>query len=314
MDFHGIDLNLLVAFDALMSERNVTRAATQVGVSQPAMSAALSRLRTLLGDPLFLRSADGLLPTQRARDLAEPVAQALRQIEAAMVEKPAFDAASAALTFNLGLPDYPSFVLLPTLLQALQAQAPGITLNVHDVKGRDAAVELLDAGAIDAAVGVPPTNADGRIKARPLLRDEFVTVVAHDHPAGQHGMDLDTYLSLTHVLVSPEGHLYGLVDQALAQQGRHRKLALTLPHMFAVPAVIARTRMTATILKRVALHAQASHPLKLFPPPLALPEIVFDLMWHRRSDTHPAQSWLREFIATQAATSCAENGTRASRR
>jgi DNA-binding transcriptional LysR family regulator len=314
MDFHGIDLNLLVAFDALMSERNVTRAATRVGVSQPAMSAALSRLRTLLGDPLFLRSADGLLPTQRARDLAEPVAGALRQIESAMVSRPAFDPANAAMTLNLGLPDYPSFVLLPTLLRALDAQAPGITLNVHAVNGRDAAVELLDAGAIDAAVSVPPSEEDGRIKARPLLRDEFVTVLASDHPAARRSMDMATYLSLRHVLVSPEGHLYGLVDRALAQQGLKRQLALTLPHMFAVPAVVAQTRMTSTILKRVALHAQANHQLALLQPPLALPEIVFDLMWHRRSDTHPAQSWFREFIAAQAATVDGSSGTRATRR
>lgn len=314
MDFHGIDLNLLVAFDALMSERNVTRAATQVGVSQPAMSAALSRLRTLLGDQLFLRSADGLVPTQRARDLAEPIAQALRQIEFAIVKQPDFVPESASLTFNLGLPDYPSFVLLPTLLRALEARAPGMALNVHAVNGRDAAVELLDAGVIDAAIGVPPSDADGRIKARPLLRDEFVTVVASDHPAAASGMDMTAYLTLQHILVSPEGHLYGLVDRALAQQGLKRQLALTLPHMFAVPALIAQTRMTATILRRVALHAQASHQLKLFTPPLALPEIVFDLMWHRRSDTHPAQSWFRDFIAAQAATVDGANGTRAIRR
>jgi DNA-binding transcriptional LysR family regulator len=278
------------------------------------MSAALSRLRKLLGDPLFLRSADGLLPTQRARDLAEPVAAALRQIASAMVSKPAFDPASAVLSFNLGLPDYPGFVLLPTLLRALEAQAPGVTLNVHAVNGRDAAVALLDAGAIDAAIGVPPAGEDGRIKARPLLRDEFVTVVASDHPAARTGIDLPAYLALQHVLVSPEGHLYGLVDRALAEQGLKRQLALTLPHMFAVPAIVAQTRMTSTILRRVALHAQASHQLAMFPPPLALPEIVFDLMWHRRSDTHPAQSWLREFIAAQAATVDASSGTRAIRR
>ncbi|WP_432381619.1 LysR family transcriptional regulator [Duganella sp. P38] len=314
MDFHGIDLNLLVAFDALASERNVTRAATRVGVSQPAMSAALSRLRTLLGDPLFLRSANGLLPTQRARDLAGPVAAALRQIESAMMSKPAFDPANAVLTFNLGLPDYPSFVLLPTLLSALEVQAPGVTLNVHAVNGRDAAIELLDSGVIDAAISVPAAEEDGRIKARPLLRDEFVTVLASDHPAARAGLDLPAYLELQHVLVSPEGHLYGLVDRALAEQGLKRRLALTLPHMFAVPPIIAQTRMTSTILKRAALHAQASHQLAILPPPLALPEIVFDLMWHRRSDTHAAQSWLRDLLAAQAATVDASSGTRAIRR
>ena len=300
MDFHGIDLNLLVAFDALMSERNVTRAAIQVGISQPAMSAALSRLRTLLGDPLFQRSADGLLPTARARELAAPIAQALQQIEAAMVQQPAFHPETASLTFRLGLQDYPTLVLLPALLEALEKSMPGVSLNVLAFNDRDAAVDLLDAGMIDVAIGVLPGSADGRILTRPLLRDEFVTIVSSDPLVARRAMDLASYLDLQHVLVSPEGQLHGLVDQALAQQGLKRKLALTLPQLFAVPAVVARTNMAATILKRVAQQAQASHGLQLFAPPLALPEIVFHLIWHRRSDSHPAQRWFREFIAEQA--------------
>jgi DNA-binding transcriptional LysR family regulator len=302
MNFHGIDLNLLVAFDALMSERNVTRAATQVGVSQPAMSAALSRLRKLFGDPLFLRSAGGLLPTARARDLSEPIAQALRQIESTLVKKPQFEPGKASLTFKLGLSDYPAFVLLPSLLQTLAKNAPGVSLNVHAFNDRDHAVDLLDAGAIDAAIGVPPTHADGRILALPVLRDEFVTIVANDHPAARRGMSMKSYLELPHVLVSPEGELYGVVDQALAQQGKERKLALTLPQMFAVPTIVARTGMTATVMKRVALHSPVGRRLVLFPPPVALPEVVFDLIWHRRNDPHPAQIWFRGLIAECAAS------------
>lgn len=302
MDFHGIDLNLLVAFDALMNERNVTRAATQVGVSQPAMSAALSRLRKLIGDPLFLRSADGLIPTPVARDLAEPIAQALRQIESAVVKRPMFEPGQASLTFKLGLSDYPAVVLLPSLLQSLEEKAPGVSLNVHAFTDRDHAVDLLDAGIIDAAIGVPPTHADGRILTRPVLRDEFVTIVATNHPATRRGMNMKTYLELLHVLVSPEGELHGVVDQALAQQRKKRKLALTLPQMFAVPDIVARTHMTATVMKRVALNSLAAHRLVLFPPPVMLPEIEFDLIWHRRGDSHPAQDWFREFIAEHAAS------------
>lgn len=300
MDFHGIDLNLLAAFDALMNERNVTRAAIQVGVSQPAMSAALSRLRKLLGDPLFLRSADGLLPTPRARELAEPISQALRQLEATLVRKPDFVPGEAKLTVNLGLSDYPAFVLLPSLLEALAEQAPGISINVHSFSDRDHAVDLLDAGAIDAAIGVPPTHPEGRILTRPVLRDEFVTIIASTHPAARRGMNMKTYLSLPHALASPEGQRHGLVDQALAQQGRQRTLALTLPQMFALPAVVARTGMTATVMKRVALNSPAGRKLALFPPPVALPEIVFHLIWHRRSDGHSAQQWLRTLIESVA--------------
>ncbi|WP_332878432.1 LysR family transcriptional regulator [Massilia sp. S19_KUP03_FR1] len=301
MDFHGIDLNLLVAFDALMNERNVTRAAFQVGVSQPAMSAALSRLRTLLGDPLFQRGAGGLLPTPRARDLAVPLAAALRQIEAAMVRPPVFDPASATVTFKLGLQDYPTIVLLPALLAALEQSMPGVALEVHAFNDRNAAVDLLDAGMIDAAIGVSPANTDGRILTRALIRDAFVTIVSSGHAAASRAMDLQAYLALQHVLVSPEGQRHGLVDQALAEQGMQRRLALTLPQIFAVPEVVARTSLSATILKRVALHAQVSHRLTLFAPPVALPEMVFHLIWHRRSETHPGQRWFREFIAAHAA-------------
>lgn len=302
MDFHGIDLNLLAAFDALMNERNVTRAATQVGVSQPAMSAALSRLRKLLGDPLFLRSADGLLPTQRARELAEPISQALRQLEATLVKKPDFVPSEAKLTVNLGLSDYPAFVLLPALLEALAQQAPGITINVHAFNDRDHAVDLLDAGAIDAAIGVPPSYPEGRILTRPILRDEFVTIIASKHPAARRGMPMETYLSLPHALASPEGQRYGLVDEALTQRGHQRTLALALPQMFALPAIVARTGMTATVMKRVALHSPAVQQLVLFPPPIALPDIVFHLIWHRRSGSHPAQQWLRMLFESVAST------------
>lgn len=301
MDFHGIDLNLLAAFDALMRERNVTRAANQLGVSQPAMSAALARLRKLLDDPLFLRSADGLLPTPRARDLAEPISLALRQIESTLVKKPEFDPAQASLTFNLGLSDYPAFVLLPSLLQAIEKHAPGVSLNVHAFHGRDHAADLLHAGAIDAAIGVPPTQPDSRILTRQILRDEFVTIIASDHPAARGRMSLKTYLELPHVLVSPEGDRHGLVDQALAQQGKKRRLALTLPHSFAAPAVVASTRMIATVLRRIALNSPVSHQLMLFPPPIALPDIEADVIWHRRSENSPAQQWLRDLIESTAA-------------
>lgn len=300
MDFHGIDLNLLAAFDALMRERNVTRAAAEVGVSQPAMSAALARLRKLAGDPLFHRSASGLLPTARARDLAGPIAEALGQIRSVLVDDTAFDPTRATQVFKLGLPDYPAFVLLPAITLALREQAPGATLSVHPFTGRDEAVDLLDAGAIDLAIGVPPLQADQRILSRPLLQDTFVTITAKSHPAARRSMDMKTFLSLSHVLASPEGDGFGLVDQALAREGKKRKLALTLPQMFVVPSVVARTDMTATLMRRVVLASPSADSLATFPPPVQLPEITFHAIWHRRTDANPAQSWFRGLVAACA--------------
>jgi len=302
MDFQGIDLNLLAAFDALMSERSVTRAAARVRVSQPAMSAALSRLRRLLGDPLFLRSAQGLLPTPRARELAEPLSHALRQIETALVKKPRFDPANASMSLTLGLSDYPAAILLPALARDLADRAPGISLSVKAFSDRDHAVEILDSGAVDAAIGVAPTYSDARIVIRPILEDEFVTIVAKEHPAARRdSMDMKTFLSLGHVLVSPEGQRHGHVDEALAQRGKQRRLALSMPQMFAAPLVVASTRMTATVMKRVALTSSVARKLELFQPPLSLPTIVFNLIWHRRADPHPAQAWFRELIVSVAA-------------
>ncbi|MFZ6658959.1 LysR family transcriptional regulator [Undibacterium sp. TJN19] len=300
MDFHGIDLNLLAAFDALVNERNVTRAAARVGVSQPAMSAALSRLRTLFNDQLFLRTAHGLLMTPKARDLAEPVSQALRQIESALLPNPRFEPEKASITFTLGLSEYPAFVLLPILVKALEKLGPGISLAVHAIGSRDSAVDLLDAGTIDAAVGAPPNIAEKRILSKPVMRDEFITIVRRNHPAVQQEMDMQTFLKLSHVLVSPEGDRYGMVDQALAHTGKRRKLGLTLPQMFTTPSVVAQTDMVATVMRRIAQHSRDWRKLTVFTPPVPIPEMVFDLMWHKRNDTHPAQQWLREQIARVA--------------
>jgi len=135
-----------------------------------------------------------------------------------------------------------------------------------------------------------------------VLRDEFVTVLARDHPAARRALTMESYLSLRHVLVSPEGQSFGLVDQALAQQGTQRTLGLTLANMFAVGPIVANTRMTATVLKRAALGSPAASRLKCYPPPVVLPDIVFHLLWHRRSDADPAQEWFRSVVAEVAAT------------
>lgn len=218
------------------------------------------------------------------------------------MKKPEFEPGTAALTVKLGLSDYPAFVLLPALTEALGQRAPGISLDVHAFDHRDRAVDLLDSGAIDLAIGVSPMYPEGRILTRPILRDGFVTIIARDHPAARRAMSMKTYLSLPHVLVSPEGQRHGLVDEALAQDGKKRILALTMPQMFAVPAIVARSGMVATIMKRVALSSPAGSKLALFPPPVALPEIVFHLIWHRRSDGNPAQRWLRGLVEDVASS------------
>lgn len=298
MDLHGIDLNLLVAFDALIAERSVTRAGARIGRTQPAMSAALSRLRALLKDDLFVRGPKGLQPTPRALDLAEPLGLALAEIQRTLEFTQAFDPRTSATTFSLGLSEHPAHLVLPRLVEHLRAVGPAITLRVRSFTERDDAVTMLDAGEIDVAIGVPPTTLTGRILMRPLFEEQMVCILRRDHPVAGIPLNLTTFLSLSHLLVSPENDRFGLVDQALAKQGLKRRLALTLPHMYAAPSLIARSDMVSTIMEGVISASGQAAGLCVHRPPVDLDPVTFATSWHRRNDTHPAQRWLRDCISS----------------
>ncbi|MDM9646726.1 LysR substrate-binding domain-containing protein [Rhizobium sp. S163] len=200
---HGIDLNLLVAFDALIAERSVTRAGIRIGRTQPAMSAALSRLRSLLNDELFVRGPDGLLPTMRALELAEPINRALTDIQRTLEFRQDFDPAQSTATFAIGLAEHPAHLILPRLVARLRQDAPGVILLVRSFLHRDDAVKLLDDGEADVTIGVPHSPA-GRILSQPLFAERFVCVVRSGHPQANQPMTLDTFLEMSHLLVSPE--------------------------------------------------------------------------------------------------------------
>ena len=296
MDLHGIDLNLLVAFDALMAERSVTRAGVRIGRTQPAMSAALLRLRALLRDELFVRGPAGLQPTPRALELAEPLGHALGEIQRTLGFTQPFDPRSSAMTFNLGLSEHPTVALLPRLVEALQEAAPSVTLHIRSFTARDEAVAMLDAGAADLTIGVPQATATGRILTRPLFEERFVCIVRKGHAAARAPLDLQTFLGLSHLLVSPEGGGVGYVDAALAKLGLRRRITLTLPHTQAVPALVARTNMISTVMGRAVTASGHADELCILDPPLDLDPVPFVMSWHRRNDAHPAQRWFRDRI------------------
>lgn len=298
MDLHGIDLNLLVAFDALMAERSVTRAGARIGRTQPAMSAALSRLRALLGDELFVRGPSGLQPTPRALDLAEPLGHALAEIQRTLAFTQAFDPRSSTNMFTLGLSEHPTFVLLPRLVARLRDVAPAIPLRIRSFTARDDAVAMLDAGEVDLAIGVPPTIQAGRILIRALFNERFVCILRQGHPAADAPLDLSAFLALSHLLVSPENERFGQVDAALARRGLKRRLALSLPQMYAAPMLVARSDMIATLMAGVVAASGHASELCVLDPPIELDPVPFVLFWHRRNDVHPAQRWLRETVTT----------------
>ncbi|KQU10052.1 LysR family transcriptional regulator [Rhizobium sp. Leaf453] len=296
MDLHGIDLNLLVAFDALMAERSVTKAGVRIGRTQPAMSAALSRLRALLKDELFIRGPNGLQPTARALDLSEPLGRALAEIQRTLDFTQAFEPSVSTVTFTLGLSDHPTFVLLPRLIEALNRLAPNVSLRVRHFSARNDAITMLDAGEADVVIGVPATPT-GRILTAPLFEERFVSIVRRGHPAADRPLDLEAFLDLPHLLVSPENDRFGHVDVVLAKRGLARHLALTLPNMYAAPLLIARSDMIATVMAGVVVASGQAPDLAILEPPIELAPVPFILHWHRRNDLHPAQRWLRECIA-----------------
>lgn len=298
MDLNGIDLNLLVAFDALMAERSVTRAGKRIGRTQPAMSAALSRLRALFGDELFVRSPSGLQPTQRATELAEPLSRALSEISRTLDFTQRFEPATSSQAFTLALSDHPAFLLLPRLTEVLREQAPNMTLRINAFSHRDDAVSILDAGDADLTIGVPPQQpVGGRILSQPLFEERFVCAMRRGHPAAHRALDLENFLSLSHLLVSPEGERYGHVDAALAATGQRRRIALSLPQMYAAPELVARSDLIATLMEGVVAASACRDRLLVLPPPIELAPVTFVMSWHRRNDAPPVQSWLRGTIS-----------------
>ena len=301
MDVVGFDLNLLKAFDALYAERNVTHAGLRIGLSQSAMSGALTRLREVFEDELFVRTQTGMQPTPRAHDLAGPVAHALGLVQGALgVGR--FNHRTSDQVFTIAMSDYAALVLLPPLLARLAVEAPRIDLRVRGMFGRDEAVALLDGGEADLAVGVPP-HASPRILALPLFQESFACVARRGHPAFVEAVSIETFAAAPHLLVSPEGDRSGLVDRELSKLGLKRRVVLSLPQFLVAPFVIAETDLVATLSSRVARRfAETGVGISLHEPPIALPTWPLAVMWHRRADAHAATTWLREIVAEVTAS------------
>lgn len=290
----SVNLNLMVALDALLEERNVTRAARRVGITQPAMSQSLAQLRTLFDDPLFRRVAHGLEPTPRALALAEPVRQGLRLLGAALTT-PAFEPRSSQRSFVIAASDYVEFVLLPPLLRALAAEAPGVRIEVrpwglHEVPRALAQAELdLMIGYYDE---LPPKH-----RHTLLFDEEYVCIVRRDHPRVKTKLTLERYLELEHVLVSQRGDSPGSVDRALASRGLSRKIAARVSHFLMVPMLVSRTDLVAALSRRVAVPFTEPLGLRVLQPPLALPRARIGQVWHEQMEADPGHRWLREAIA-----------------
>lgn len=293
MDIRNVDLNLLVALDALLAERSVSRAAVRLHLSQPAASALLARLRELFGDPLLLRSARGMLPTPRALELLGPVRQVLDEIDAIVQPRAAFDPASAAHTFTLSASDYVEYALVPKLVDYLERNAPGVSLEVLPLDLPSVARQM-EGGEVDLCI-TGLQNAPAGLHVRPLYAERIVLVVRRRHPGVGERLSLDEFCALEHIRVSVPGSGFSTqIDQALAALGRRRRTRLAVPHFLLVPEIVARSDMISALPERLARGYAAK--LRIFDPPLDVEGFTVGEIWHERNQRDPAQQWLRDVL------------------
>jgi DNA-binding transcriptional LysR family regulator len=300
----GLDLNLLVALRALLAERHVTRAAERIGLSQPAMSHALKRLRDLLGDPLLVRTSSGMLPTARAQAMAAPLERALEDIGRVLASPAPFEPRLSKQKFRIATNDYIELVLLPRLLARIWSEGPGIDIRIVNLASR--ASEDVATGRIDLGIGVigqfgEPTPPQG-IRSQRILSDRFVCIVREEHPLSKKRLSLDDFVALPHALVAPRGESGSVVDTALARVGKKRRVAVEVPHFLVAPHVVRETDVMLTLAERVAKELGPLLGLRQLQPPIELPGFTMSMVWHERQHVEPAHVWLRSMIASVAKT------------
>jgi len=293
----GVDLNLLVVFDALLSERNVTRAARRVGLSQSATSHALSRLRVLFDDPLIVRGLGGMVPTPRAEALHGPVRDALAQLATAIGHPPRFDPAGSRRSFTVATGDYGALVLAPRLLDLASREAPNTDLRVTASAG----LEGIERGDCDVALAPPSSARDpSSIRCQVMFEERFVCLLRKDHRLARGKLTLDRFCEARHVLVAPGGTAEGPVDEALAKLGRSRRIVMTVPHFLVAPYLVAGTDYLLTLPARVADALGSKYGLVAREPPLTVRGFSFAMFWHARLDADPGAEWFRTLLMRAA--------------
>lgn len=307
MSFRNLDLNLLRVFDAVMSERNLTRAAEHLAMTQPAVSQALRRLKEATGHALFTRSAQGVVPTQHAEAIWPNVREALLQLRQTL-DPEVFEPALTERSFSLAMVDATAAGVMPALVAEAARSAPAVQLCVRTLGTRDPR-PLLEAGELDAAIGFFPAairalvaeGASAPLRSSLLYRSEYVCAMRPDHPlAADAALTLDSFCAARHLLVSFSGRPHGFVDEALAALGRERRVVATV-NQFATAGRVAANTDVLTVLPRHFIASSLSHErLVTRELPFDMPPLDVSMLWHRRFERDPAHRWLRQALQAGA--------------
>ena len=296
MDIKGIDLNLLVSLDVLLEERNVTHAAARLNLSQPALSAQLGRLRQTFEDPLLIPADNGrgMIPTALALELIEPLHAALKDLEVSIRRRPRFDAIQDIRDFRIATTDNGIVVIGLPLLRRLQTEAgPGIRLAFR-LLDRTGLAGQVDRDEIDLLIA-PPGMVPQMLKSRRLYDETYSMVQRKFHPRGDRSLDLDAFCALDHILVSLDGGGFeGRVDQVLMENGRSRRVALSMPSFTLVPPVLRATDYVCTMPTRFV--RTLGDDCECFELPFPVPGFVMHMAWHARHHHDPANLWLRQQV------------------
>ena len=294
MNLRDIDLNLLVIFNQLLTDRRVSTTADKLGLSQPAISNSLKRLRTLLKDELFVRTARGMEPTPYALHLIEPIGYALSTLQNALNQRESFDPATSERTFTLGVTDIGEIYFMPTLMAMLSSEAPNIKISTlrHNTGhlGDDMA-----AGNVDIAIGLLPSLTTGFFQRR-LFKQRYVCLFRQGHPKARNPISLAQYKSLPHVGVTSTNTGHSEVDEWMIRKGISRDIHLHVPHFVAVGHILQSSDLIATVPERFAQKCSGPFQLETSPLPFKLPEIAINLFWHAKYNREPANMWLRKRI------------------
>ena len=292
-----LDLTLLLVLDEALRHRKLTEVAARLGLSQPAVSHALARLRDIFGDPLFHRRPGGVEPTPRCLELAPRIASMLALARDAVNPPPPFDPATSTRIFRLTGLDHAAASFGPALLRRFAAAAPGLRLSIRP-QARDAALRALAEGEVDLALGYFPRRP-AEIALQPLYEESYLVAAAADHPrlARRKTLDLSLYCALDHILVSVDGGLEGMVDAALARLGRQRRVVAAMPNFLPALAAVATAPVVVTMPSRVVEGYGVRFGLRAFAPPLELRRFTLTAAWHRRQEGDPGLRWFVQQVA-----------------
>ena len=295
MKLSDIDLNLFVVFDAIYTEGNLTRAGEIIGITQPAVSNSLSRLRNLFDDPLFVRTAEGMVPTPVAQNIIGSVRQALGLIRCSVQESQSFDAKVSDKRFRVSMTDLNQAIVLPNLFNRIKEMAPGVSVDCYQVHRRDMNIELA-SGNLDLAIDIPLTP-DPQIKQTALFSHPYVCVINKENELVGEKLDVETYLNLRHIHISTRRGGLGHVDLTLGKMGKKRNIILRTQHYMSTPNLVANTNFALTVPKSFAeVLIAAGFSTRYLDLPFEVPKLEAFLYWHESTDRDQANIWMRKLI------------------